>query len=1431
MSDAERAISIWSRVFPWKNSTPALRLAPLPAPAQNRAEGYDDLIHHDGSPVPADGCLENILQFNRNFVLARGLSPKKGSRKTTMVKLRSLSLCVLAGLLLSSTALIAQTSATAARITGPIDQNQLVTLRGNVVPAANSANDRGPVSASLPMSDMIMVLSRSPEQQAAFDAFVASQYDQNSPNYHHWLLPDEVGERFGPAESDIAAITGWLAGQGFAVTSVSPDRMAIHFSGTAGQVETAFHTQIHNLSVKGKAHIANMTDPQIPAALSAVVVGVKGLHNFLPHPLHKIGSLVQFNSQMHAWQRTTSAIAKGSLAGSAAENTASSASVLKMRPQFGFTGGSGNNTYLEEDIAPYDFATIYDVLPLWNKNINGSGQTIAIAGTSDINLSDVSAFKSTFGLPAGLAPEEVKGANGKDPGECTSTSSDVACGIGDLEENSLDVEWAGAVAPQAQVVLVTSGYNSQTNPTNDPIYQSSEYVVDNVSNQSSPVYNAHILSVSYGECELGQGTASNVAYYDLWQSAAAEGISVFVASGDSGSASCDADRDVYGIPYSAQYGLSVSGLASTPYNTAVGGTDFSWCKPVYNSSGTLTGCATSTSNAGPYWNTSNSSSEGQESAAGYVPEIPWNDTCTNPIWAAYLESLAPLTGYTTPANAEAACNFVYNDWYPINEQQVEQGYGQFVLAPFIDTVGGSGGASNCVVNDTATDPDNATCSSGATGTGITTNPTTGVTEPSIQLVNDGWPAPSWQVASGVTGTSGLTTRAIPDVSFFAGDGDLDSATLICVSAAGTTCSSSDTSSSTLGALEVGGTSVATPEMAGVMALINQNAHSPQGLPNPELYELASRQTYSECSAESVKSTSAACYFNDIDQGTNAMPCDYQGEAIEGGAILENNGYWDTDAPGYQGLASPNCAALNSGDAVGTLVSSGTTPGYNAVTGFDLATGLGSLNVANVVNGWSSTSGSAQATLGITLTPTGTITSTTALTVAVTVTGTSGTPTGSIVVSGGGYTSPVVSLSSGAASVTIPAGSLAPGSDTVTITYSGDSNYASTSQQETVSVAAAVPTVAISAPNPANTNNPISVTVTVSGPVGSTTPTGTVTLAQTGGAYSSTAASLSSGSATITIPAGSLTSGLDTLTATYSGDSLYTSASGSTQITIVGTALATPSVTVTASPTSPDSSQPIDLTVKVAGTSGTPTGTVTLTSPTINPAPTATLDATGSAALVIPGGTFTSTGTANISVSYGGDATYALTTGSTSVNVTQSAFTISASAPASVSPGSSTTSTITVSSISYYSGTITFSCQATSGPTDADIMPTCSASPVTLNGNSSTESTTTTLSISTTSNSAMLDRKPAGPGWLGMGGGTVLAFLVFFGIPARRRTWRAMLGLVLLLGTLGGLSACGGGVAQATFNGTAPGNYILSIQATGNDVSSTTANTTVTLTVN
>jgi subtilase family serine protease len=959
-------------------------------------------------------------------------------RKNSMRRMRPLSLLALTSSLFSfcallcRTAALAQSAAPAVQIVAQIDENNLVTLRGDTHPAANARNDRGPVSPDLPMTDLIVVLSRDPAQQAAFDKFVASQYDPDSPNFHQWLTPEQVGDGFGPSQTDIGAISNWLTGHGFSIGEIPRNRMSIRFSGSAAQVESAFHTEIHNLEVKGVAHIGNMSDPRIPAALTPAVVGVKSLHNFFPRPLHRMGSKVSRDSATGKWQRVANPSPPSAIDSAAGSATARPA---ETRPQFGINvpASGSSSAYLVEDVSPYDFATIYNILPLWNasKPIDGTGETIAIAGTSDIDLSDVTTFRSTFGLPAYTSANQPTVVSGNGQPLTVCPDPNYYCTIDDLIENSLDVEWAGSIAKGANINLVSSYPASQSD---DGLYDSESYIVG-----SSPLI-AHIMNVSYGLCELGNGTSGNVEYYNLWETAASEGIAVFVAAGDAGSASCDDGGDQGGNPYSAQYGLSVNGLASTVYDTAVGGTDFNWC------SLTATACT-----AAPYWKSTNAANG--LSAIGYVPEVPWNDTCANPLTVAFLEGWATSSyannvgGVTDP---ESGCNFVYNNWQTVQNNTGGSGDG-VNLSYLVDTIGGSGGASGCVVNDGA---DVSTC--------VSTTTTTGPAFGSLKLVADGWPKPTWQ--TGVTGIPSDGVRDLPDVSFFASDGFLSSSSyLICVSSV---AACTYTTSAEPFAQEVGGTSVASPAMAGVMALIDQKTGAAQGSPNAELYKLAAKQSYTSCSAEKASITDG-CYFNDIDTDTNAMPCDYG--ATEG----------DPSVPGIQ---SPNCTPVHTGDLIGIL------SGFNAGVGFDLATGLGSLNVANVVNGYSTTTAAGTATVTVTPAST-TVSATSALNVAVTVASTSSggvTPTGNVTLSGGGYTSSAETLAAGAYTFAIPANSLSAGSDTLSVSYSGDSNFAPATSTASITVTGSTSsetfTVAATAPAAVapGTSGSSTITVTATG---------------------------------------------------------------------------------------------------------------------------------------------------------------------------------------------------------------------------------------------------------------------------------------------------------------------------------------------------------------
>jgi pseudomonalisin len=432
------------------------------------------------------------------------------------------------------------------RITQTVDGSSTIRLPRTTHPLATAANDLGRADAGLPMQRMLLHLTSGPEQEAALEALAVAQYDPASPSYHQWVTPVQFGQQFGVSQADLDTITGWLQSQGFTVSAVAAGRRSIEFNGTASQVEQAFHTEMHRYSVNGVEHIANSSDISIPSALAPVVGGVLSLHNFRAHPLHTVIS--------HT----------GGPKG----------------PRTDLSGGSNA-------LSPYDFATIYDVAALWNLNFDGTGQTVAIAGRTNINPADVTAFRTAFGLPGNNTQIVV---NGKNPGIISSDEE---------TEADLDVEWSGAVAKGAAIKFVVS---ASTN-SSDGVDLSDQYIVDN---NLAPV-----LSLSFGSCEAENGS-SNSFYNNLWQQAAAQGISVFVAAGDSGSAGCDVDYSTNqrGADNTApaSHGFGVSGLASTPYTVAVGGTEFN-----------------DTASPSTYWNSANTSAN-VSSAKSYIPEVAWNES-------------------------------------------------------------------------------------------------------------------------------------------------------------------------------------------------------------------------------------------------------------------------------------------------------------------------------------------------------------------------------------------------------------------------------------------------------------------------------------------------------------------------------------------------------------------------------------------------------------------------------------------------------------------------------------------------------------------------------------------------------------------------------------------------------------------------------------
>jgi len=461
-------------------------------------------------------------------------------------------------------ALAQQSQTIAPRITEAVDETKLVTLTGNTHPLAQAKFDQGPAPDSLPLKRLMLVLKRSPQQEAALRTLLDEQQDRSSPNFHKWLTPEQFGQQFGPADADIQVVKGWLESHGFQVTSVTKGKSVIEFDGSAGLVKQAFHTELHNFVIDGQAHWANTSDPQIPVAMAPVVDGISSLHNFFKKPMHRlVGSSARV--EVHPSPRPAASFGDGS---------------------FG--------------IAPSDWATIYNVTPVYTANITGSGTTIAIVGRSNINLADVSDFRTLFGLtPANNIPQVV--LNGPNPGDL---------GGGEEFEALLDNEWSGGIGQGATVKFVVS----ESTETVDGTDLSEVYIVDNDL--------AGIMSESFSICEAVVPMSYADAEAGLAEQAAAQGMTFVAATGDSGANGCDNPN----TETTASGPVSVGLPASTPFTTAVGGTEF-------NDHG----------DDSLYW------SAATGGATQYIPEFVWNESCV----AANCPTTVNASGFSESPNIGA----------------------------------------------------------------------------------------------------------------------------------------------------------------------------------------------------------------------------------------------------------------------------------------------------------------------------------------------------------------------------------------------------------------------------------------------------------------------------------------------------------------------------------------------------------------------------------------------------------------------------------------------------------------------------------------------------------------------------------------------------------------------------------------------------------
>ena len=488
----------------------------------------------------------------------------------------------------ASPALAGLNTAEAPRVTQTVDNRVVSTLSGTHLSLIDALKPISNVADSMPMNHMQLILQRSTLRTSALESLTAAQHDPRSSKFHQWVTPAEFGATFGVADADIAAAKSWLVSQGFTVNGVYPNKMQIDFSGTAGMVRQAFHSQENRYTVNKVSHIANASDISLPSALHSVVVGVAGLNDIRPQPLHVAPQVAQFNASAHNFKIKQASAPGPGTAGN---------------PMINFTGGV-------RGFVPNDMNVIYNTTALYTSGVTGAGMTIAVVEDQDMDPSDWPNFVSQFNLGGyGGTFSQFQPQLTPSTGNCTDPGG--ANPAGESIETVLDSEWSTAMAPGAHIWVATCDDSDGTN-----FFGGVFTAAANLINGSS---RPNIISASYGYGEGFTDTASKTAIDLMWAQADAEGISVFVSTGDSGS-----NPSFNGFVIN-DAGIDANSFATSPNDTGVGGSD------------TADVLAGTTSK---YFNSTPNSLYG--TAKSYVPEITWNTSCGNTVAAQDLVGLTAL---------------------------------------------------------------------------------------------------------------------------------------------------------------------------------------------------------------------------------------------------------------------------------------------------------------------------------------------------------------------------------------------------------------------------------------------------------------------------------------------------------------------------------------------------------------------------------------------------------------------------------------------------------------------------------------------------------------------------------------------------------------------------------------------------------------------
>lgn len=1296
-----------------------------------------------------------------------------------------------AGILLLAPAK-AQVTPAARVITTAVNNADKIALNGSMRRDIAKGSDLGAVDPSLTARYVSLLLARSADRQAALDQYLSDVQDKNSANYHHWLTPAEYGARFGAASEDVKAITGWLQSQGLKIERTSKAANTIMFSGSVGQMEAAFSTQIHFIMVHGEKHMSNISQPQIPRALVPAVKGIVGLDDFHPHSNAIAGPTAKFNKATH-----------------------------RFVPDFTLFDSNGN-PYLYVD--PADAATIYDTP---NASLNsaykgttydGTGITVGIVGDSDVELSPVANYRTAFlGETTSNVNLPTVIIDGADPGT-----------NGDQLEAWLDLEVLGGIAPKATIDYYTSGDSD----ISAGLFNALERAINDNT--------VSILSMSYGECEANLGTSEVQYVGELFAQASAQGITVTVSSGDAGAAACDNDN----VETSATLGLAVNGLGSSPYNISVGGTDYDVLGTSFNEY-VRSADSSGNENSGepPYYGT----------AFSYIPEEPWNDSTSvngalannqpltlssgstdiigggggqSTVWTkpAFQTALTPADGARDlPDVAFLAANGLYGAVWVLCEDEgaiygldCANNNGIFTDSARFSGAGGTSAATPAFAGMLAL-VEQATGSRLGNANNVLYKLAAMKYSTVFHDITEGNNAAVCTQGTPDCGTNGFTTGydAGAGYDLASGLGSVDAAQMMAnwSSAVGTSSKTSLTIDGAASAINVAhGTnlnfavSVNPTNSTGVAGLVT-TATVPAGEPTLNGIPFTIP----------ISNGSGTGSYNGLPGGQYTVYASYGGDtttsasqstaiSVDIAAEASSTKLW------VNAYSAQNAATISNLNAIpyGAYIFSESSV-YGTAEGYDASLGYATGTMTMLDNGTS---------IGTTAITSGNFASFPAMTAGV-----------------------------------YP---YAVGTHTVTATYPGDASYkANTSNAISFTVVKGTTNPVLypaSATVTSSSTDNIVVDITTSSLAKA--PTGTITLAANGATLGTTStlaggSSLSDGTAvafaTIPVQGLQLVNGINTLTATYSGDSNYAGSTGTTTITMNESSftLKTTSINITAGSTTDNTA------IITARSSGSFAGLVNLscavtttpanaTNPIICNVPSQLLMTGTSAAtatLTVNSTASTTAGSYVVTITGTDAATGKITASTTSAVAVaaEPAITLANSGAITLTAGatSGNTSTLTVTPLNGFTGVVALVCSVTTAPAGATDPITCAISPssVTISG---AAAITSTLSISSkVTKSALLEPSPSGIGE------TALAMGLFFVLaPRRHRKLRGLLALVLLAGvaSFGGLIGCGGGGKApstsgggTTQTGTTTGAYVVTVTATASDA--TTQTTTVNVTVN